>query len=150
MATFSAADRASPAHDHDGEDDDDPLDFLFDSDTTLDNANVEEAAGVVDEMNSRLLDFIRGADLLIFDAQYSLAESTSVKEDWGHSSNVVGVELALLGDVHHLTFFHHEPLNDNERLDQIVHEAQRIEEIMRTGNRKLKISGAYDGMDLTL
>lgn len=96
------------------------------------------------------LDFIRDAEILIFDAQYSLAEAISVKEDWGHSSNVVGVELGLLGGVHHLVFFHHEPLNDNERLDQIVHEAQRIEEIMRTGDRPLKISGAYDGLVLTL
>lgn len=96
------------------------------------------------------LDFIRDADVLIFDAQYSLAEAISVKEDWGHSSNVVGVELALLGGVQHLTFFHHEPLNGNERLDQIVQEAQRIEEIMRSDNRKLTITGAYDGMELTL
>ena len=96
------------------------------------------------------VDFIRDADALIFDAQYSLAESTSVKEDWGHSSNVVGVELALLGDVKHLLFFHHEPLNDDYRLDQIVREARRIEEIMRRGNAVLRISGAHDGLDLTL
>ena len=72
-----------------------------------------------------------------------------MKEDWGHSSNVVGVELALMGDVRHLMFFHHEPINDDQRLDQIVREARRIEEIMRTGNHhKLRISGAYDGLDL--
>ena len=94
------------------------------------------------------LDFIREADLLIFDAQYSLAESTSVKEDWGHSSNVVGVELALMGQVRHLMLFHHEPLNDDVRLDQIVLEARRIEEIMRDDDAKLRISGAYDGLDL--
>ncbi|HEX7788639.1 MAG TPA: MBL fold metallo-hydrolase, partial [Methylomirabilota bacterium] len=33
--------------------------------------------------------FFRDADLVIFDAQYSLADAVSVKEDWGHSSNVV-------------------------------------------------------------
>ena len=94
--------------------------------------------------------FIRDADILIFDAQYSLAEATSVKEDWGHSSNVVGVELGLLGNVKHLLFFHHEPLNGDERLDQIVTEARRIEEIMRSGNRKMEITGAYDGLELVL
>ncbi|MEM7211167.1 MAG: MBL fold metallo-hydrolase [Pseudomonadota bacterium] len=41
------------------------------------------------------VDFIRDAGALIFDAQYSLAEATSVKEDWGHSSNVVGSGPAL-------------------------------------------------------
>ncbi len=96
------------------------------------------------------VDFIRGAEVLIFDAQYSLAEATSVKEDWGHSSNVVGVELALLGEVRHLVFFHHEPLNDDLRLDQIVEEAVRIEEIMRRSRPPLRISGAYDGLELTV
>ena len=96
------------------------------------------------------IDYIRDADVLIFDAQYSLAEATSVKEDWGHSSNVVGVELGLMGDVKHLVFFHHEPLNDDERLDQIVQEARRIEEIMRRNKAPLRISGAYDGLSLKL
>jgi phosphoribosyl 1,2-cyclic phosphodiesterase len=96
------------------------------------------------------LDWIRAADVLVFDAQYSLAEMTSVKEDWGHSSNVVGVELALMGDVKHLLFFHHEPLNDDERIDQIVQEARRIEEIMRRDKAPLRITGAYDGLDLKL
>ncbi len=96
------------------------------------------------------VDFIKDADVLIFDAQYSLAEATSVKEDWGHSSNVVGVELALMGDVKHLLFFHHEPLNDDERLDQIVQEARRIEQIMRRNKAPLRIDGAYDGLDLKL
>ncbi|MEM7213538.1 MAG: MBL fold metallo-hydrolase, partial [Pseudomonadota bacterium] len=62
----------------------------------------------------------------------------------------VGVELALMGDVKHLLFFHHEPLNDDERLDQIVREARRIEEIMRRERPDLEISGAYDGLVLNI
>src|SRR5215471_5997543 len=42
------------------------------------------------------VEFFRDADLVIFDAQYSLADAISVKEDWGHSSNVVGVEMCQL------------------------------------------------------
>ena len=94
------------------------------------------------------IDWIRDADLLVFDAQYSFGEAISVKEDWGHSSNVVGVELALLGGIKHMVFFHHEPLNDDARLDQIVQEARRIEEIMRSDRPQLRITGAYDGLDL--
>src|SRR5262249_31455473 len=33
--------------------------------------------------------FFKSADLVIFDAMYSLADAVSVKEDWGHSSNIV-------------------------------------------------------------
>jgi len=40
--------------------------------------------------------FFADADLVIFDAMYSLAEAVSVKEDWGHSSNVVGSSCASL------------------------------------------------------
>ena len=41
-------------------------------------------------------DFFRDADLVIFDAMYSLADAISIKEDWGHSSNIVGVELCQM------------------------------------------------------
>ncbi len=40
------------------------------------------------------IEFFRNADLVIFDAMYSFLDAVSVKEDWGHSSNLVGVELA--------------------------------------------------------
>src|SRR6185503_151567 len=39
------------------------------------------------------VEFFRNADLVIFDAMYALADAVSVKADWGHSSNIVGVEL---------------------------------------------------------
>ena len=38
------------------------------------------------------------ADLVIFDAMYSLADAISVKADWGHSSNIVGVELCQMAE----------------------------------------------------
>ena len=100
--------------------------------------------------NYPYIDFIRGTNLLIFDAQYSLAETVSVKEDWGHSSNFVGVELALLGEVDHLTFFHHEPLNSDEKLDEIVAEARQIERVMRENRKQVHITGAYDGLEITV
>ena len=96
------------------------------------------------------INFIRGTNLLIFDAQYSLAETVSVKEDWGHSSNFVGVELALLGEVDHLTFFHHEPLNSDEKLDEIVAEARQIERMMRENRKAVHVSAAYDGLEITV
>ena len=55
------------------------------------------------------LDFIKGANLLIFDAPYTHSESISTREHWGHSSNVMGVELAARGEVETLAIFHHDP-----------------------------------------
>ena len=100
-------------------------------------------------MFQQFVDFFRNADLVIFDAMYSLADAVSVKEDWGHSSNVVGVELCQMAGVRHLCLFHHEPIFDDAKLVRVLRETQRLEEITR-GDRKLQISAAYDGMEITL
>jgi phosphoribosyl 1,2-cyclic phosphodiesterase len=93
--------------------------------------------------------FLRDADLVIFDAMYSLADSVSVKEDWGHSSNVVGVELCQLAGAKHLVLFHHEPANDDEKIASVWRETLRFEEITRSG-APLRVSAAYDGMEIEL
>jgi phosphoribosyl 1,2-cyclic phosphodiesterase len=89
--------------------------------------------------------FLRGADLVIFDAMYSLADAFSLKEDWGHSSNVVGVELCQMAGVRHLCLFHHEPVFDDLRIQSILEETIRLEEITHQGHR-LRISSAHDGL----
>jgi phosphoribosyl 1,2-cyclic phosphodiesterase len=95
------------------------------------------------------VEFFRDADVVIFDAMYSLAEATSVKADWGHSSNVVGVELCQLAGVRHLCLFHHEPANDDETIGRVLSDARRLEEITRTG-APLVVTAAYDGMEIGL
>ena len=37
------------------------------------------------EATDGIVGFFQAADLVIFDAMYSLADSVSVREDWGHS-----------------------------------------------------------------
>jgi phosphoribosyl 1,2-cyclic phosphodiesterase len=93
--------------------------------------------------------FFRGADLVIFDAMYSLADSISVKEDWGHSSNILGIELCQMAKAGQLCLFHHEPVYDDERIQTILAESLRFEEITRTG-QPLKICTAYDGLVIEL
>jgi len=93
------------------------------------------------------VEFFRNADLVIFDAMYSLLDAVSVKEDWGHSSNIVGVELAQMAGVKHLCMFHHEPAFNDERIQSVLNETIRFEELTR-GDQALRISAAYDGMEL--
>lgn len=93
--------------------------------------------------------FIRDADLLIFDTMYSLADAVSVKEDWGHSSNMVAVELAQLARVKHLVMYHHEPIYDDGMIETILSETRRYEEISRS-THKLLVSSAYDGLEIGL
>lgn len=95
----------------------------------------------------RAAEFFRGADVVIFDAMYSLAESISVKEDWGHSSNVLGVELCQMAGAKKLVLFHHEPVNDDARIDAVLAETIRFEEITRSG-APLEVVAAYDGLTL--
>jgi phosphoribosyl 1,2-cyclic phosphodiesterase len=97
----------------------------------------------------RFVEFFRGADLVIFDAMYSLADAITVKADWGHSSNVVGVELCQRAGVRHLCLFHHEPVFDDAAIDAVLAETRRLEEITR-GDSRLQVSAAYDGLEISL
>jgi anti-anti-sigma factor len=91
--------------------------------------------------------FYRDADLLIFDTMYSLADAISVKEDWGHSSNLVAVELAQLAKAKRLVMFHHEPAYDDAKIEGVFAETVRFEEISREGH-KVEVIAAYDGLEL--
>jgi phosphoribosyl 1,2-cyclic phosphodiesterase len=102
------------------------------------------------EQTDSFVEFLRDADLVIFDAMYSLADSVSVKEDWGHSNNVVGVELCQLAGAHHLALFHHEPIFGDERIAGIEAETRRLEAITRGDGRPLAVTAAYDGLELDL
>ena len=93
--------------------------------------------------------FFRDADLVIFDAMYSLAEAISVKEDWGHSSNVVGVELCQMARAKHLVLFHHEPANSDAAIEGLLRDARRLEELTR-GAAPLRVSAAHDGLEIEL
>jgi len=95
------------------------------------------------------VEFFSKADLVIFDAMYSLADTVSVKEDWGHSSNIVGVELCQLAKAKHLCLFHHEPVYSDAKIASVLEETLRLEQITREGH-PLRISSAYDGMEIVV
>jgi len=102
--------------------------------------NVEEAA--------QFVEFFSQADLVVFDAMYSLLDAISVKEDWGHSSNIVAVELCQRAAVRHLRLFHHEPAFDDEQIEQVHRETIRFEELTRGERAPLKIGSASDGLEI--
>src|SRR5262249_28260876 len=57
----------------------------------------------------------RGADILIYDAQYTPAEYPS-RVGWGHSTWQAGVELARAAGVGRLVLFHHDPARTDAQL----------------------------------
>ncbi|HZI84477.1 MAG TPA: MBL fold metallo-hydrolase [Casimicrobiaceae bacterium] len=115
--------------------------------TVIYSTDSEHALTDADETR-RFVEFFRGADLVIFDAMYSLADAISVKADWGHSSNIVGVELCQMAGARHLCLFHHEPVHGDAAIDRVLAETRRFEEITRGGYAPLTVTAAYDGMEI--
>jgi len=91
--------------------------------------------------------FFKGADLLIFDAQYTFADAVTVKEDWGHSNNLVGVEMAKKAKVKHLCLYHQDPNSTDQELDRLLEDTRKLARLLR-GNENMAVSIAWDGMIL--
>jgi phosphoribosyl 1,2-cyclic phosphodiesterase len=113
--------------------------YTTDSEHKLDDRGVTE----------NFVSFFHDADLVVFDSMYSLAEAISVKADWGHSSNVVGVELCQLARAKRLALYHHEPANDDAAIERVLSETRRLEVLTRD-HHKLDVIAAYDGLELDL
>ncbi len=64
-----------------------------------------------------------GADILIYDSQYTPEEYPS-KVGWGHSTWLAGAELARAAGVPQLVMFHHDPNRTDAQLAAIEAEAQ--------------------------
>ncbi|OYY92866.1 MAG: MBL fold metallo-hydrolase [Hydrogenophilales bacterium 28-61-23] len=102
------------------------------------------------EEQKTFIDFFQGADLVIFDTMYSLADAITVKADWGHSSNIVAVELCQSARVARLAMFHHEPIHDDAKLCSLLAETRRFEATTRDGHPPLEVISSYDGMSVEL
>jgi len=111
--------------------------YSTDSEHKLENMAIEAA----------FIDFFREADLVICDTMYSLADSVSMKEDWGHSSNIVAVDLCHEARARKLALFHHEPTYEDEDIQRMHEESIRYEELTRDGP-PLEVICAYDGLEV--
>ena len=77
-----------------------------------------------DELDERVVELARGADLLIHDAQYTPAELKD-KRGWGHSSWEQAIEVAERAGVKQLAMVHHDPEHDDHFLASMEEECQR-------------------------
>lgn len=93
------------------------------------------------------LDFFKDADLLIFDAQYSLLDAIYTKENWGHSNNIIAVELSVKAGVKRLCMFHNEPTCDDEALWKFLEDTRKYLRLYDE-SYPLIIELAYDGMEI--
>ena len=94
-------------------------------------------------------DFFREADLVICDTMYSLAASDSSKEDRGHSSNIVAIDLCRGAGAKRLALFHHDPFQDDEAIQRLHEDSIRYEKLTRQ-EAPLEVLCAYDGLEVAL
>lgn len=92
--------------------------------------------------------FFDQADLVVCDTMYSLAESITLKADWGHSSNVMAVNLCHGAGAKKLVLFHHEPTSSDADIDSLLDETVRYEALNRKGRAPLEIVCSYDSLEL--
>ena len=93
-----------------------------------------------------LVDFVRNADLLIADSQYTDAEHLA-RPGWGHSSCLTTVDLALHGGVKHLALFHHDPAHSDADVDDMLHACS--DRVTRFGGN-MKVFAARERMELKI
>ena len=119
--------------------DDDGKSTIFSTDS---EHKIESMEGEADVAH-----FFRAADLVICDTMYSLADAVSMKEDWGHSSNIVAIDLCHEAGAKRLALFHHEPIYSDDDIQRMHLESIRYEELTRR-EQPLDVLCAYDGLEL--
>ncbi len=102
---------------------------------------------VVDNEQNAFIDFYKNANILIIDGQFNLADHLYTKQNWGHSSNLIAIELATLSNVNTLCLFHADHMLDDIQLDKFLTDSRRYQEIYAPAS-PLNIVLAYDGMTL--
>jgi CheY-like chemotaxis protein/phosphoribosyl 1,2-cyclic phosphodiesterase len=99
---------------------------------------------ILHEGDRRHASFMKHADLVIHDSQYTPEEYPS-RKNWGHSTYAYAVELAAMSDVHRLLLTHHDPTHDDDFLDEIQRAARAL---ARNRNFMMQVMCAYEGMEI--
>lgn len=92
------------------------------------------------------IEFLREADLVIHDAQYTASEYPG-KLGWGHSTIEYAVDVAVAADVRQLALYHHDPGRTDEAVDQLIEIARQRVAKLGAG---LSIIGAAEGSAIEL
>ncbi|MDT8423912.1 MAG: MBL fold metallo-hydrolase, partial [Desulfuromonadales bacterium] len=88
------------------------------------------------------LEFSRGADLLIHDAEYTDKEYETRTRGWGHSRYRKALQLAMEAGVKQFGIFHHNQDRTDAEIDAIVADCHEI--IARTGSKMICYAVAQD------
>lgn len=101
-----------------------------------------------DNVVNPYVEFFRKADALVFDAMYTLQDVWR-NEDYGHSSAMIGVDLAHAAGVKRLILFHHDPSYSDEQIEQIYATAVAYRS-QKTPMATFDVIAACEGMTFEL
>ncbi len=93
-----------------------------------------------------LVEFCRGADLLIADAQYT-DDDYPTKVGWGHARASTVVDLAVQAGVKQLALYHHDPMRTDPQVDVIVDDCRKR---AQSQGSEVFIFAAREGIELRL
>lgn len=116
--------------------------FVYISDNELGG----EGYGMPPDWRPRLVDFVRGAALLVHDATYTTAEYQRHR-GWGHSTDEEAVALALDAGVRELVLFHHKPERTDDEVDRSV---ARCQALVASRGGRMQVRAAAEGLTLTV
>ncbi|MBK5256427.1 MAG: GAF domain-containing protein, partial [Vicinamibacteria bacterium] len=102
--------------------------------------------GVIEGGDQRHVDFVKSADLVIHDAQYTATEYPA-RAGWGHSSVEYAERICREAGVKKLALTHHDPLRHDDVIDGIVTAARRR---LAEAGSGLEILAAAEGLSLEL
>ena len=114
--------------------------FIFCSDAEFNLETLEDIGPYID--------YFFGADVLVFDTQYTFEESLQ-KIDWGHSSAAIATDIAIKSEVKKLVLYHHDPSYDDAKMDNVTLQAIKYKSMMAP-NHPLQIVSAYEGLEIEL
>lgn len=86
--------------------------------------SLSESSGSVHAQDDAHVNFLKNADLVIHDAQYTKDEYPA-KIGWGHSPAERVVDWCMQANVGRLMLFHHDPLRDDRSLTALVQKCRR-------------------------
>lgn len=92
------------------------------------------------------IEFLRDADLVIHDAQYT-AQEYPAKLGWGHSTIEYAVDIAIAANVRQLALYHHDPARNDDAVDQLIEAARNR---AKSAGSDLIVTGAAEGSVITL
>ncbi len=133
--------------------------FVYATDNEHDGEALGEPFGTGDE---RLMKWMRNAELVVYDGQYTPEEYNPARFEmkqpskigWGHSTYEKGIDMALIAGVKKLMLFHHDPSHNDEKLSEIEARAKKYLENKICANglpeNELEVSLAYEGMEIKL